>query len=50
MAIDTFYALTMAQGIASGAPYGTGDPGAPTTAPTAPARPGTTSAPSPPTA
>ena len=39
MAIDTFYALTMAQGIASGAPYGTGDPGAPTTLPTAPSAP-----------
>jgi hypothetical protein len=39
MAIDTFYALTMAQGIASGAPYGTGDPGAPTTTPTAPSSP-----------
>ncbi|MGZ4621456.1 MAG: hypothetical protein ACXVGF_04795 [Blastococcus sp.] len=39
MAIDTYYALTIAQGIASGAPNGTGDPGAPTTAATGPASP-----------
>jgi hypothetical protein len=39
VAVDNYYALTVAQGICSGAPSGTGDPGAPTTAPTAPTSP-----------
>lgn len=39
MAVDTNYSLTIPQGIVSGAPNGTGDPGAPTTSPTAPSSP-----------
>lgn len=39
MAVDTYYSLTIPQGIVSGAPNGTGDPGAPTTTPTAPSSP-----------
>jgi hypothetical protein len=39
MAIDTFNVLTISQGIASGAPFGTADPGAPSTSPTAPSSP-----------
>lgn len=41
MAVDTNYALTIAQGIGSVAPPNTTDPGAPTTTPTAPSSPWT---------
>ena len=39
MAVDTNYALTIAQGIASVAPSNSADPGAPTTSPTGPSSP-----------
>jgi hypothetical protein len=39
MAVDSFNSFTVPQGIVSGAPYLTGDPGAPSTAPTPPGAP-----------